>query len=366
MKSFLGKKLNIVLCMLMISLTCVSCAEKEPEPLIVVDTQPDAVTYNLVAADKGEVVLSQNLSCNYVQTKQQEVSFTSGGKIVDKVYVREGDKVNVGDLLVGLELGDIEERIADLQYTIDRNTLKLGYLDKAEEFDYTNSYYQYVYDSKMEEEDVKKWEERDEQIAQNYQYQREDLEDTLEFDKKELDKLKSEFANSTIRATMSGVVYSIEKNLEGSTAKKGEVIMTIVDNANGLFETEIPGLTEFISDGDVLSLSVAYGTGKGNYEVVPYNISTWGEKQLFSILEAPENSTLEVGTGGTIKACVDRRENVLRVPTSAIYEADGKYYVYMLDEKNMRQVNFVEVGLYGDSYVEITAGLSDGDMVVKR
>ena len=61
---------------------------------------------------------------------------------------------------------------------------------------------------------------------------------------------------------------------------------------------------------------------------------------------------------------MDERKNVLSLPKGAIYYADGKPYVYILDENSYRQINWVDIGLIGDDRVEITGGLSEGDMVV--
>lgn len=348
-------------CMLM------GCGSKAiEEPLVMVEPIKPPVTYKLSKATKGDVILSTSITCNYVQTKEQEVVFPYGGKIVDKVYVKEGDIVNKGDILVELEVGNIEEQIIELEYEIAKTAKQLSYLDKAEEFDIEDSYYGYVYSSKMEEDDVKAWEKRDNKIKQRYTYKREDYADKLEFDQKKLDKLKSDLANSRIYATMSGTVLSVEKDLEGSTAKKDQPVMKLVDNADGRFESTEITAKDYFKEDQVVSMNIVYGTGKGDYELVPYNISGWGDKLTFSIFTAPDGVSIDVGTSGTIKVIIDQRQNVLTIPYGALNEADGKYYVYVLDEKDLRQVRYVEVGLIGDTDVEILSGLKEGEAVVRK
>lgn len=339
----------------------------EEEPLVMVDTKEDEITYNITETSVGDVVLTQTINCSYVQTKEQEVVLPVGGKIIDKVYVKSGDKVKAGDVLLELEVGNIEEDIAQLEFQIKKNQLLLGYLDKAEDFELESSYFSLVYDSKTEEEDVKNKDKRDESIKENYTYQREDYEDMIEFDTLKCQDLKNQLASSRVYATMSGKVMDLVKDLEGSTAKRGKIIMKIVDSNNGLFETNAPEASKYLAEGQTLNMSIVYGDAKGDYVLEPYNMSSWSEtRQTFSVVEGPDGVNLEVGTSGTITAPIDKREQVLRISNHALYQADDKYYTYVLDENNMRKAQFLEVGLIGDEYTEILSGIGEGIKVVKR
>ena len=362
-----NKYAMLAMCIGLQAIMLTGCAEQEPEePIIMVDNTVSEVTYNMDEVTTGNVVKTQNINAKYVQTEDQEVSFPVGGKRVEKVHVKVGDIVEVGDVLVELECSDLEDEIARLEYQIARNELLLGYLDQAEEFDLQSAYYSFVYDTAKEEDDLKNLEKRNDSIEEGYTYSREDYEDNIEFDKKKLNQLKSTLTESRVVATMSGKVMSVAKNLEGSTAKRGDVIMTIVDNENGIFETEDTAAAQYFNEGQTVEMNVAYGDAKGAYELMPYEKSSWGEKQQFTIISGPDNATLEVGTSGTIVATIDKKENVTRIPCMALYDADGKYYTYILDENNMRKAQFIEIGLIGDSYVEVISGIEVGTKVVKR
>lgn len=337
----------------------------EDEPIIIVDRKIDEITYNLDEVSIGDVVKTININSEYIQTKEQQISFAEGGKIVDKVYVREGDKVKKGDILVEVRTDNLEEQILDLNYKIKKAELNYSFLDKQEEFDKENAHITLIH-SRLTGDDYCDYEDSIKKIERNYRYQREDYTDSILFDKQKLDKLNAELSSKKLYADMEGTVISIKADLEGSTTKRDDVIMTIVDNSNGLFETKDLSLNEICKDGDLLSMSVVYGSAKGEYVISPYNISSWGEKQQFMIIEAPEGSGLEVGTTGTVTVVVEEKQQILRIPYSALYEADGKYYTYTLDEDNMRKVQFIEIGLIGDQYVEVTSGLKEKDKVIKK
>lgn len=343
------------------------CAQtQENEPVVVVASEEIPMTYNMVTVRRDKVIKSKTLNAEYTQTKEQEVTFNAGGKRIEKVYVREGDNVKVGDILAEVSSGNLDDEIARLEYDIKRNELERSYLDKHEQFELTNSYYTLAYNSRGEEEDVEKFDERDEDIRESYRNQREDIDDTLEFDRAELKKLKAELASSQLKATMNGMVYKVKDKLEGSTSKKDEVIMTIIDGTDGIFAMQEPDYVYCFKEGETVDLSIIYGSAKGDYLVMPYQMSTWGDTQYFAVFDGPENEGIEVGTSASIEVILDSKDDVLCLPNECIYKADDKSYVYVLDVNDMKNVCFVEIGMVGDTMTEIVSGLSENDMVVKR
>ena len=65
--------------------------------------------------------------------------------------------------------------------------------------------------------------------------------------------------------------------------------MTIIDGTEGIFEMEEPDYARYFTEGEKVNLEVTYSNAKGTYEVMPYQMSTWEDKQLFSIYDGPEN-----------------------------------------------------------------------------
>lgn len=75
------------------------------------------------------------------------------------------------------------------------------------------------------------------------------------------------------------------------------------------------------------------------------------------------DARLKPGMNATCDFIVERRENVLVVPTEAVKDQDGKYMVTLL-KKGKQVERRVEVGLAGDVATEIVSGLKEGDEVV--
>ncbi|MDE5590985.1 MAG: biotin/lipoyl-binding protein [Acetatifactor sp.] len=339
------------------------CEMQTPEePLIMVEESDDTLSNNYIIAGIGDVVLTAKLDCTYRQQKEQEISFSLTGRLVDKVYVEEGDIVKKGALLAELSAGNLEKQIEDLEYRIRRNELLLEYTEMNEALDISQAWVNYLYNNYYNKEGL------DEVLAgieKNYRYQREDCGDALELDRQELEALRQELSRCRVYAGMDGMIYKLQERLENSTSRAGETIMMIVDNSRCLFEAEAPEYSDCFTEGETVDMSVITGSAKGQYELLPYDISNWGEIQQFSVHAGPMTTGIEVGTSGTIKFVLDSREQVLCLPKSAVNSADDRYYVYVTDEDGMRQIRWVDIGLSGDEMVEILSGLEEGERVIR-
>lgn len=75
------------------------------------------------------------------------------------------------------------------------------------------------------------------------------------------------------------------------------------------------------------------------------------------------DARLKPGMNATCDFIVERKEDVLVVPTEAVNDQDGKYSVKVL--KDGKQIDRqVEVGIAGDESTEIISGLKEGEVVV--
>ncbi len=359
------KGFRLLLCACLLLLT--ACGKVEEEKMVVVDNSPEEALYALIPVTREDVVLTRSLNAIWVQDEEQKVSFPVGGKKVTRVHVCQGDSVKPGDLLVELSSSNLQEEIDQLEYRIKKNQLSLGYLDTAEQFERADAYNNFVYNTKeIKDEDVEQYEKKEDAISESYRYQREDLSDEIEFDQKKLAHLKADLTGSRIYSTMTGTVYSVATDLEGSTSRKDEVVMTIVDGSTGHFEMKEPDVISSFQEDVPVPLNIFYGSAAGSYEVVPLHMDSWGEVQQFAIESGPDNDGIDVGTTATITLTLDRRDRVLSLPSGTVYRADGKPYVYVLDQNGFRQINWITTGLVGDDRTEILSGLAEGDQVVKQ
>lgn len=355
-------RLRLICLLAIFILLFAGCKEVKEDPVVIVQAEDNTMSFNLIYASYDTVSRTEKLDCKYVQTKEQEVSFNSTGKYVDKVYVKKGDVVKKGDLLCELSADALKQSIDKLEYTVRRNEFKLGYLDDHEYLDIQDQWInamRFNTDEATVKESVKS-------IQENYDRQRTLLNDTLEFDREELNSLKQEYKDSKLYSTLDGKVYTIDSELEGSTSKAGEVIMTIVANENCLFEVDGTEGRDLFSEGVAVNMKVSFSNAAGDYLLMPYDMEKWEDSMLFYVYDGPDTGDIEVGTKGTISIVSDEREHVLCVPKNVLHSAEEKTYVYILNDANIREIRYIETGLYGDDKVEVLSGLQEGEKVIRK
>lgn len=353
-----GKRKKFIgLCVCAAALLCGCGGRSEEDGLVLVEQENTEISYSFGVAALGDVTKSQRVTCTYRQINGLEVSFSTGGKLIDRVYVREGDSVKKGDLLAELSAGSLERQIAELEYRIARNELLLGYVDTNESIQISA---QWVYG--WGEESIKAAVAG---IQKQSEYQRQDYSDALEIDRKKLENLRQELKASRVYAEADGVVYDLKERLEGSTSRAEETVMVIMDPSQCFFETNVPELADRFHEGETVSMVMAYGAA-GQYELMPWRMEEWGETQLFSIYDGPDSGNLEVGNSGTMTLVLEQKKNVLCVPAGAVHSSGEDEYVYVLGADEMREVRWVRTGLHGNDAVEISEGLSEGERVILR
>jgi RND family efflux transporter MFP subunit len=144
----------------------------------------------------------------------------------------------------------------------------------------------------------------------------------------------------THAVTMTGVVDEIDVG----KVSKGQKATIFVD--------AFPGKT---FDGEVQSIS-PFGTlqtGTGTYEV---EITLGAEAAQY----------LTGGLTATAEILVDKHTDVLLVPNDALHVQDNEYWVYVIKEDTVGQIEQrrVQVGLQSQIQTEILSGLNEGEKVL--
>ncbi len=343
-----------------------SAQEADNDNIVIVEQESVSKDYKLAVATIDDVIKSEGVKCVYTQLNGQEVSFELSGKMISKVYVKEGDSVKKGQLLAELSSGNRESEQEQLEYQIARNKLLLEHAEENENFEISRRWLEYLYHSGQSDGEHEALVGGIEDLQRNYRYTKEDYQDAMALDEKQLEQLKSEARYGRVYASMDGTVMDLKENLEGSTSTRGEIIMTVMDNTQCIFVVQDTKYASYFSQGQEVDMAIQYGNGSGAYKLVPYEMDAWGESLRFSISESSTNGTIDPGTSGTIKLVMEKKSQVLSLPVSAVYTADDKKYVYVVGENNMREIKWIETGLEGDDKIEITSGLTEGEKVILR
>ena len=184
----------------------------------------------------------------------------------------------------------------------------------------------------------------------------------------QLAKAQADLAGLELRAPFNGVIMEVN-------AKVGE---TIAANSDFILLSDLSSLEVMVTviEEDLPQIEVGQFAdlyfdarpdiqGIGEVErIVPKRLS--GDRPLYAVYLSIDELPEGMAPGMTVDTSIilSRQEDVLRLPKALVrVRSDGtaKVEVWLND---LREERTVQVGLRGDSYVEILSGLSEGDQVI--
>jgi len=265
--------------------------------------------------------------------------------ILTKVYVKEGQKVNKGQILAKIDDGGLSQQLAQLK--IQAELARTTY-----------------------ERQQRLWEQN---IGSEIQFLQ--SKSTYESQQEAVNQLNQQIAKTNVTAPFSGTIDDIITE-QGSVVAAGQSpLMRIVNLDNMYIETEVP--ERYVSD-----------VTKG--KSVSVNIPVLGKTIETNIRQAgdfinPANRTFKVEVGipnkdKSIKPNLSARlkindytsENALLIPQSVVSEnSEGEQYVYVVTDKNAKGIGtakrvIIETGKTQDDIIEVLKGLEDGSEIIKE
>ncbi len=185
----------------------------------------------------------------------------------------------------------------------------------------------------------------------------------------EIQKINAEIRKNTIYAPFSGIVTNIEKEV-GENASTGETIISILGEEQlevvlQVSELDvsklIPGMSIKVNL-DAFPGEDFYGTLK---TVNSKETTIDGVPVYEAFVELSSSERIKTGMSASGSVVLDKRENVLVIPSYFVKKVDGKDVVDIVDEKGKTTEKQVTLGLLGsDNMVEVLSGLTEGDKIM--
>jgi RND family efflux transporter MFP subunit len=139
--------------------------------------------------------------------------------------------------------------------------------------------------------------------------------------------------------------YSIEANVAETDVNQIQMGQSVLINFDGISNTNVRGVVAKVDPAATVILGVI------NYKI------------MIVLEELVEN--LKPAMTADLEILTDSRENVLFVPKSALTHNNGAYTAKVLvDDKPVDKT--VEVGLIGDTEIEIISGLSENEQIILK
>lgn len=313
----------------------------------------EQIEYEVEAVQVEDLQKTEKITVVYQQTKDESLSFDADGEYIAHVYVSVGDEVSEGDVLAQLDVGDVPDKLEQLNYQISLNEKA-----KADQIELK------AYDLHMEllryqagwYADDAEYAEAAAKVEANYSDTLQKYDDTLYIQYMQRDVYNQMIADSYLYAGMSGVVSYVADRLEGSETQAGKEIIKIIDDTECYFASDTKYASSF-TDGDVLEITC----GDHTYETVVSH-SEDGLNVYFT-LTMPD-TTITLGAYGSYELILQESRGALTVNYNYVHKSGESYYVYQLDEDGIRKTTEVTVGMNAGGRIEILSGLSEGDIIV--
>ncbi|WGD33506.1 efflux RND transporter periplasmic adaptor subunit [Olleya sp. YS] len=279
-----------------------------------------------------------------VETKQNLVITPEMGGILQRVYVKEGQKVSRGQLLATVDDGGMGQQKAQLQ--IQADLAKTTF-----------------------ERQKRLW---DQKIGSEIQYLQ--AKSQYEALQKGINQIDQQLAKANVRAPFSGVIDDVITE-QGSVVAPGQTpLMRIVNLSDMYIETDVPEryITDITEGKDVMVEFPVLGKTlnakvrqTGNF-INPAN-------RTFKIEIAVPNKDKSIKPNLTARLKINdyTNEEAILIPQSVISEnANGEQYIYILkdkkEDKAVAEQIIIETGKTQGDNIEIISGLKPDMEIIKE
>ena len=169
-----------------------------------------------------------------------------------------------------------------------------------------------------------------------------------------------------ISADMNGIVTAVNVQ-PGAVVTKGTPIFSVEDSDNVKVDVEISKYDiGSIAEGQRAVINISGVDYQGTVSKIN-RFATGGTadnaKIKVSVKIDNPNDKVYLGIQSDVVIFTEEKDNVLTIPIESYYSDDTGDYVYVI-ENNVIDKKYIKVGIVGDSIVEVTSGLSEGQIVI--
>jgi len=280
-----------------------------------------------------------------VTTKDLLVLYPQYTGVLTEVYVKEGSRVQKGQVLARIDDGGLSQQLAQLkiQFELARTTF---------------------------ERQERLWEQK---IGSEIQYLQ--AKSNYEAQEQAIGQMEQQVAKTVVTAPFSGTIDDVMTE-KGSVVMAGQTtLMRIVNLQNMYIETEVP--EKYISSVTVnknVEIEFPVLQKKLNSRIRQVGDFINPNNRTFKAEVSIPNNGNQVKPNLTARLRINdyTNEKALLIPLSIISEnASGEQYVYVVEEKNgqneaVAKKVVIETGLTQGDVIEVTSGLEHGQEIIRE
>lgn len=325
-----------------------------PLPTLSVPAKP---TYKV---ERGEIIDEVIFEGRIVPIKQQELYFKVSGR-VRKTYVQEGDEVKAGTVMADLEAADgIARDQAQRELNVKRAQIRLDmakvdldtFKSTASRYDtsYQKSLFNLTSQVSLAQLDLDEANMSFQDVSKNLT----DAQLIAPFDGKIMTLSIEDGAQVEGYAPVA--VFADINNLEVSADSSTDLIGKISENMKATVASTDTSSTIPPVDGIVRRLPYVFGGTSSNATSKDTTIR-------ITPARTPQELGYHLGNLVKITIVLNKKENVLTLPLSAVRQFEGRTFVVVKNGTVQERVD-VKMGIQEETKVEIIEGLKEGMVVI--
>ena len=293
-------------------------------------------TYDTVEVARGDIEPAVELKLKATENEKKTYYPLLDEMEVEAINVSVGDAVSQGTVMVTFKSGDLGEKIEQYKTRLEEDELLINHYGRLAEIDKNTDYSE---DIKLIRDDMN--------ICQLY-----------------IQEMEARLEGYNIVAEGDGIVTEIAQILYYGVVGSQNGVVT-VKYGTGEFVASTEDGFDF-KEGDIFEATYASAV----IDVQLTKIETDEESEDGSVMKNLYFQALkDIGSVVSYDTVyLNIRKNVIKdvlyIPEKALFKIGEKYYVYTMDDRNMKHGVEVTVGDTENGYAIIKSGLSEGDKVV--
>lgn len=377
-------KKYLALFLLVSSLGLVGCKEvpKEVE-------KPIAVSVQMA---KGGEIKNTNTFTGSTKVKEETAVTVEMGGTIQEIYVTLGQQVKKGDKLLTIKGDDAQNSVKQAQAALD--------IAKA---NYTNSKYSLEENLKTAQrtyDEVKRTYDNNTQLYQAGAISEETYKSSManfKQAKQSFDMAQKSYDTASGKSTaeledlaakqlnQAQVAYDIASSnlnkltltapVDGIITAKNFDAKEMISQQQPAFVISSPSILEIdlkvtqadlskFTAGQEVDVKINDKATKGTVRYVPTVVNATTSLYDIEVLVDNSQGDFKAGMSADVEVSIEKQEQTITVPKKAVFEEDGKKYVYITNSDNKAVKTEITTGIVTSTTMEIKSGISKDDTVV--
>lgn len=299
--------------------------------------KPSEDSVQTAEATRGEIVKYVRGVGSFESTDIVYHALKEPGAVVEEMFVKSGDTVNKGDVLIQFQVGDLD-------LTVQEHELAVRYAEKSLREALTSG---------------------DEDMIEIRRIE-------LNIAKTRLAKTQESLASKRMVAEVDGVIVFAEDLERNDKIDDGRTLVSIANpkklrvvyeaiNRSALAGVK-PGMeAEILHNGQTFLGTVSQTPDSAPLTLNPQLSEMYSKTLYIDLSEVPEG--VGMGDIAEIQIATARSDDAVKIPRGALRTYFGRTYVQVLDGESRKEID-VEIGIESQTEVEIVKGLEEGDTVI--